>query len=429
MTLITQTKPTRPTKVIQFGGGVFLRGFFDWMLQKANDAGVFCGNTVIVRSRTAGIDPLAAQNFNYTHLSRDGKHSDITLIDCIAGSVNAAQSYEEFLALAENPDTDVIVSNTTESGIEYTPCPRPDSVCPESFPAKLTALLYRRYTCGLGGMLIIPCELIVDNGDVLCDIVLRHAADWALEKDFIRFVRDDCSFRNTLVDRIVSGTPSDPVALGYRDDCLNASEYFHLFVIEGEEDPRLPLRQAGINLLWVPSASDYRTIKVRILNAAHTSMVPLALLCGVETVGECLKNDPIRTHLSGCLSEIVDSLDLDRSVTTAYAKDVLERFANPYIHHKCQAIALNSISKFRVRILPSILAYEKKFGRTPPHLMRAWGKLIAFYKHGTPNDDPVIIAKLRDASVREILADVTLWEQDVSRFTDEVEHDADPSKG
>lgn len=424
----TLEKSKRPTKVIQFGGGVFLRGFFDWMMQKANDAGVYCGNAVIVRSRTPGEDPLASQNFNFTHLARDGSHSDITLVDCVIGSVSAAESYEAFLRLAEDPDTDVIVSNTTEAGIEYKACKRPSCNSPESFPAKLTALLYRRFESGLQGMLILPCELIEHNGDVLKETVLKHAHDWNLGTDFRRFIEEECSFRNTLVDRIVSGRPEGEAEVGYPDSNLNTSEYFHLFVIEGEEDERLPFAKAGMNVRWVPSVTPYRNIKVRILNGAHTSMIPHALLCGVETVGDCLKDDKVRAHLEGCLSEIVDSLDLDRAETEAYANGVLERFANPYIHHKCRSIALNSVSKFRVRVLPSILDYERKFGMTPPHLMRSFGRLIAFYKHGKPNDAPDVTEQLKVSSVREILSDEVLWGEDLSRFTREVELYADPSE-
>ena len=144
-------KQERPVRVLQFGGGVFLRGFVDWMVQKANDAGVYDGNVVIVRSRTRGEDPLAAQNYNYTHVARDGEHTDVTLVDCIAGSADAAGDYEGFLALAELPTVEVIVSNTTEAGIVYEKCPRPTDTCPASYPAKLTALLYRRFTSGGAG--------------------------------------------------------------------------------------------------------------------------------------------------------------------------------------------------------------------------------------------------------------------------------------
>ena len=154
-------KKSRPIRVVQFGGGVFLRCFFDWMLQKANDAGVYDGAAVIVRSRTRGADPLAAQNFQYTHIARDGAHTDVTVVDSIAGSVDAAGDYEAFLRLAEIPTLETVVSNTTEAGIVYEKCSRPMDSCPESFPAKLTALLYRRFSIGGAGLLIVLVIVLV----------------------------------------------------------------------------------------------------------------------------------------------------------------------------------------------------------------------------------------------------------------------------
>lgn len=420
-------KQERPVRVLQFGGGVFLRGFVDWMVQKANDAGAYDGNVVIVRSRTRGEDPLAAQNYNYTHVARDGEHTDVTLVDCIAGSVDAAGDYEGFLALAELPTVEVIVSNTTEAGIVYEKCPRPTDACPASYPAKLTALLYRRFSSGGAGLLILPCELIERGGEILREIVLRHAKDWALGEDFETWVRTACSFRNTLVDRIVSGAPTagDDFCLDYADDLVNTSEYFHLFVIEGEEDARLPLTKIGLNVKWVTSAEDYRTVKVRILNGAHTAMIPYAMLLGLETVGDCLADERTKAHLSGCLEEILTSMDGDAAENRAYADEVLTRFANPYIHHLCRAISLNSVSKFRVRDLPSILAYHKRTGQMPPHLLFAFGMLIRFYKLGTPQDDAGVIEALRTRTVGELLSDVSLWGADLTEYAEEVVKYAD----
>lgn len=425
---ITDKKIKRPIKIIQFGAGVFLRGFFDWMLQKANDEGIYNGNAVVVRSRTGGADPLEAQSYNYTHLARDASHNEVTLVDSIDGSLNALERYEDFLKLAENPDTELIVSNTTEAGITYEECEFPDTACPRSFPAKLTALLYRRYKSGLSPMLIIPCELIESNADVLKSIVLRHAGDWALEAEFFDYI-EKCSFRNTLVDRIVSGAPSEKTELGYEDAFVNTSEYFYLFAIEGEADARLPFDKILSGVKYVPSVKPYREIKVRILNGAHTSMIPFALNRGVETVGECLKNDEVSAHLKACLAEIVDSLDIDRAQTEAYAHDVLERFANPYIHHKCASISLNSVSKFKVRVLPSILSYEGKFGKAPLSLLRSLAELIRFYKNGEPNDSKEATLALKQGTIAQILSNKELWGEDISRFEKEVEAYANSSKG
>ena len=403
----------RPIKVLQFGGGVFLRGFFDWMLAKANACGAYCGNAVIVRAKTRGQDPLAGQNFMYTHVARDGEHSDVTLVDCIEGSIDPTNDYEGFLALAAEPSLEIVVSNTTEAGIVYVPCDRPEGTVPESFPARLAQVLYHRFSAGLSGLLILPCELIEDNGDTLRDIVLRHAADWGLGDDFAAYVKEQCAFRNTLVDRIVSGAPQEAIDLPYEDALVNTSEYFHLFVIEGEEDPRLPFLSAGINIKWVPRLADYRTLKVRILNGAHTSMIPHAMLRGIETVGDCMADAEMRAFLSGCLSEILPTLDFDPEEARSYADETLRRFENPHIRHLCAAISLNSVAKFRVRVLPSIVAYREKFGTVPTHLAASFDYLVSFYQTGTPRDDEAVIASMKRPR-GEILADETLWGMDLT---------------
>jgi tagaturonate reductase len=279
---------------------------------------------------------------------------------------------------------------------------------PTSFPARLTRFLYARHQQGLHGLLILPCELIENNGDTLKEMVLRHATDWQLDASFVTWLNAECSFRNTLVDRIVSGT--DP-----QDDTLNTSEFFHLWCIEGQPDARLPFAFAGINLKWVQDLSFYRTLKVRILNGAHTAMIPFALLQGVKTVGEAMKSEKVRSHLEGCLAEIISSLgEAYEADATPYAKEVLARFSNPYIQHTCAAISLNSVSKFRVRVLPSVLEYHKQFGIYPKNLLYAFAALIHFYRTGTPRDEADAILKLQTLSLKELLKDVTLWGEDLT---------------
>lgn len=404
----------RPLRVLQFGGGVFLRGFFDWMLQKANDCGAFCGDALIVRSRTRGADPLAENHYRYTHIAADATHRDVTEVDCIRGSVCAAKDWNGFLATAENGEIEVVVSNTTERGIEYRPCPYAPDTCPESFPAKLTYWLYRRFTHGGKGVLILPLELIGQNGDTLREYVLRHAADFALPAAFSDWVRGECSFRNTLVDRIVSGTREG-------EPTVNRSEFFHLFVIEGERDPRLPFdRVEGLDVRFVPSVIPYATRKVRLLNGAHTSMIPYALLLHTETVFDCMQNPVLAAHLAACTGEIIVSLGEEREEAERYAADVAARFCNPEIEHRCRAIALSSLAKFRVRVVPSILGYEEKTGKHPVALLKALAKLIVFYRTGTPEDAPEDICRVRELSTEKLLADTALWGADLSRFSGEV---------
>lgn len=422
----------RKEKIIQFGEGGFLRGFVDWMVQIANEKTDFGGSVVVVQPIKNGLcDTLEAQGCVYTHLCRGTEGVDIKKIDSISRTVKPYDDFYAYMALAENDDFRFIVSNTTEAGIAFNGEDKITDTPASSFPGKLTQLLYKRFTLGKGGFVFLPCELIENNGKELKKCILKYCELWGLGKDFECWIENENIFTNTLVDRINTGYPKEEaIDVGFDDKMLNTSEYFHLWAIEGYNGlfNEIPFDKCGLNVILTDELKKYRTIKVRILNGSHTSMIPYALLEGVETVGDCLKNEKMSAHLKACQEEIVDSLDMDRSETEAYAKAVMQRFSNPYIRHLCQSIALNSVSKFKVRVLPSILDYERKFGKTPSALMLSFAKLIDFYKYGTPNDDAVATEKMQNGTVYEILADASLWGQDLSRFAGEVEGYANSSK-
>ena len=409
-----------------------MRGFVDWMVQIANEKTDFNGNVVVVQPIAQGFcDVLSAQGCAYTHLCRGIEGVDVKKIDAISRCVKPYDDFDSYIKLAENPDFRFIVSNTTEAGIAFCESDSLTDRPASSFPGKLTQLLFKRYSLGLGGFVFLPCELIEHNGTELKKCVLQYSKLWRLGDGFETWIENENIFTNTLVDRINTGYPrEEQIDVGFEDKMVNTSEYFHLWVIEGYNGlfNELPLDKCGLNVILTDELKKYRTIKVRILNGSHTSMIPYALLEGVETVGDCLKDEKMSAHLRACQKEIVDSLDMDREETEAYAKAVMERFSNPYIRHMCQSIALNSVSKFKVRVLPSILDYERKFGKTPPTLMLSFAKLIDFYKYGTPNDDPVATKKMQEGTVAQILADVSLWGQDLTRFTNEVEKYANTSK-
>ena len=416
---------SRTEKVIQFGEGGFLRGFVDWMLQSVNENTDFNGSVVVVQPIKDGLcDMLSAQGCVYTHLCRGVEGVDVRKIDVISRCVKPYDDFDSYMALAENKDFRFIVSNTTEAGITYSDSDKLSDRPANTFPGKLTQLLLKRFQLGYGGFVILPCELIDKNGDQLKKCILQYADLWELGAEFKNWIEKENIFCNTLVDRINTGYPKgEAIDLDFDDKMVNTSEYFHLWVIDGYEKlfDEIPFDKCGLNVILTNELERYRTRKVRILNGSHTSMIPYALLSSVETVGECLNNDVISAHLKNCQAEIVDSLDMDRNEALEYANSVMVRFANPYIQHKCQSIALNSVSKFKVRVLPSILEYEKKFGKTPKTLMFSFARLIEFYKKGTPNDDAVATEKLKNGTVREILADATLWGEDLSRFACEVE--------
>ena len=418
-------KTKRTERVIQFGEGGFLRGFCDWMLQIVNEQTDWSGSVVVVQPIERGMcTMLEQQDCMYTHVIRGVEGVDTKQIDVISRCVNPYENYEAYLALAENPDFRFVISNTTESGISYsegdTLADRPQ----KSFPAKVTALLKRRFGLGLPGFVFLPCELIDKNGSTLKQLVLRYAREWNLGAEFEAFVERENVFCNTLVDRINTGFPKgEELNLGYEDNMLNTSEYFHLWVIEGPADKvlELPFDKTELNVIVTDDMTMYRTRKVRILNGAHTAMIPYALLRGVETVGDCMADETMSTFVKSCVyDEIIPTLDLPEKELLSYADSVFERFANPYIRHFCASIALNSVSKFKVRVLPSLLEYINRCGKMPEKLLFSFAQLIAFYKTGEPNDDADVMAFMKTASVEEILGNVTLWDADLSFLSEEI---------
>ena len=414
-------------KIIQFGEGGFLRGFADWMLQIANEKTDFEGKVVVVQPIETGMcDMLTEQNCVYTQVIRGVEGVDTSIIDVISRCVKPYEDFDAYLALAEQPEMRFIVSNTTESGIVFSDEDKITDAPPKSFPAKLTLLLKRRYELSLPGFIFLPCELIDRNGDNLRRCVLKYADLWGLGEGFKRWINEENIFTNTLVDRINTGYPrGEDLGLGYEDNMVNTSEFFHLWVIETDYDldRELPFSKTDLNVIITPDKLEmYRTRKVRILNGAHTSLVPYALLSGLETVKDCLDDPTMSEHLKRCVfDEIIPTLDLPRDELLSYANSVVERFSNPYIKHYLSAIALNSVSKFKVRVLPSILEYIKRFGKMPETLLFAFAKLIEFYKTDMTNDDPAVVEFMKNHNTAEILANESLWGQDLSFLTSEVE--------
>lgn len=421
-------KPVKRTeRVIQFGEGGFLRGFVDWFLQKVNDASDFDGNVVVVQPIERGMcDMLEDQDCLYTHVIRGVEGVEKTVVNVISRCVNPYADFEAYLKLAENPDFRFIVSNTTESGISYREGDLPTDMPPVSFPAKVAVLMKKRFDLGLNGFIFLPCELIDKNGAKLKEIVLKYASEWGYGADFAKWVEEENIFCNTLVDRINTGYPrGEDMGLGYVDNLVNTSEYFHLWVIEGPKAilNEVPFDKVGLNIIVCDNLQMYRTRKVRILNGAHTSLVPYALLSGLETVKDCLDDEVMSTHLKKCIfDEIIPTLDLPKEELIDYANSVVTRFANPYIKHYLTSIALNSVSKFKVRVLPSILEYIKRYNKMPDTLIFSLACLIRFYKEKTElvNDDAEVSAFMRDKSVDEILANTAFWDTDLTFIASEV---------
>lgn len=422
-------KPQRCEKVIQFGEGGFLRGFVDWIIQLTNEKTDFNAGVVIVQPLKNGMcDMLENQNCVYTHVMRGLKNGvptvDKKIIDSVTRTVKPYDNFDEYLKLAENEDFRFVVSNTTEAGITFNAEDKIENAPDVSFPAKVTLLLKKRFELKLNGFIFLPCELIEKNGENLCDCILKYIDLWNLGADFAEWVKDENIFYNTLVDRIVTGYPKDEkIETEFEDNMLNTSELFHLWVIEGPKEitNEFPFDKTDLNIIVTDNLERYRTRKVRILNGAHTSMIPYALLEGIETVGDCMKDEKMSSFVKKCVyDEIIPTLDLPLEELKSYADDVFERFENPFIRHLCASISLNSVSKFKVRVLPSLLEYIKKMNKMPENLCMSFGKLIEFYKNGTPNDDEKIMEFMKNASVAEILANKSYWGEDLSFLEEEV---------
>ena len=391
-----------PVRVLQFGEGNFLRGFVDWMIQRLNVSGRFSGGVLVVQPIATGLaEAVNGQDGLYTLLLRgvqDGRTIDHReLVSSIVGAINPYEEFERFLSAARLPHLSVIVSNTTEAGIVFKPDDRLADRPPASFPGKLTRLLWERFAhCGreaAPGLAIVPCELIERNGDALRTAVRQTARNWQLPDDFIGWLEQSNEFANTLVDRIVTGYPKDEATticrqLGYEDRLLVAGEPFHLWVIEAS--PKLaqlwPFHEIGLNVIFTDDLRPYRDRKVRILNGAHTMTAPAAYLMGLDTVGQCMADEDVRQFMEqGLFEEIIPTLDLPRRELESFAASVLERFSNPHVRHELFSITLNSTSKFRARLVPSILEYARRFGRPPSRLAFATAALALFYRGGEAN--------------------------------------------
>lgn len=419
-------------RVIQFGEGGFLRGFVDYFLYKLNEKEVWEGKVVVVQPIEKGMcDLLSSQNCEYNLYLRGIENGETvnerTHIDVISRCVNPYTEFDAYMELAANPDMRFIISNTTEAGIEYLGTEKFTDRPAKSYPAKLTQLLYKRYELGLPGFILIPCELIDNNAGFLKEYVLKYAELWQLPEGFTKWLNEECDFCNSLVDRIVTGYPRDEAEelwkeIGYQDNCLDTAEIFHLWVIEGHHEDELPFNKAGYNIIWTDDVKPYKKRKVRILNGGHTSMVLGAYLYGLTTVGECLKDETVSAFLKKCIfDEIVPTLG-NTETDVNFGKAVLERFSNPFIKHQLLSIALNSVSKFQVRVLPTILEYKEKYGAYPPALTFSMAALIAFYRTDNANDGEEIMKFMKDASVADIMAREDYWGGDITGMTAMVEN-------
>ncbi len=421
-------------RVLQFGEGNFLRGFVDWMIDRLNKENGGDYGVVLVQPLAMGlIDMINEQDGLYSlylrGLQKGEKVEETRVVDCVTRGINPFADTDAFFECAKNPDLRFIVSNTTEAGIEYKANQDENDFANLTFPGRLTLFMKKRFDEGLNGFILLPCELIDKNGDCLKECVLKYASDWGYGSEFEKWVNEENHFTNTLVDRIVTGYPRDTAkemeeSFGYLDNVIDTAEIFHLWVIEGKKElaEEIPFHKIGLNVLWTDDVTPYKKRKVRILNGAHTMMVLAAHLAGLETVKEAMDDELVYSFMKqGIFEEIIPTLDLPKEELEQFANDVIERFQNPFIKHYLLSIALNSVSKYKVRVLPSVLGYIKEKNCEPKRLVFSLAALIAFYRTEAANDDAGVMEFMKSASTADILAKTEYWGEDLSFLLPSIE--------
>lgn len=390
-------KINRPNKVLQFGEGNFLRAFVDYIIDCSNEAGTFDGNITIIKPIEFGnLDWFNQQDNLYTVILRGVKNGETSvenhIVSSVTKTVDPFSDLETYHQLMENEAYRFIVSNTTEAGIVYSDKDKFEDELPNTFPAKVTKLLYQRFELFGGdinkGFIFLPVELIEKNGDHLKKCILKYIDLWNLSDPFKDWVLNANIFCNTLVDRIVSGYPKaeeDAIwqELGYKDELMVTGEPFGFWAIGSDKieqvEKELTLK-SNVQVVFAKDIEPYKQRKVRILNGAHTSMVLGAYRYGKEIVEECMNDDVIKNYMLSCIyDEIIPTINLDKKELEEFASSVVERFKNPFLNHKLLDISLNSTSKWRARVMPSLIDYYEMNGKIPEKLAFSFALYLAFY--------------------------------------------------
>ncbi len=427
------------TKIVQFGEGNFLRTFVDAYFDHLNRYEGASYEVHIVKPIAFGDIKRFAQQNNRYHIVLRGQSGGVSVeqvcpIDCIASVIDPFSDIEAYFALARDPEVKLIVSNTTEAGICYHESDPFDGFDGITFPAKLTKFLYARFEAGLDGVCLLPVELIDHNADELHACVDAYIARWGLGEAFRTWNNTQNVYCNTLVDRIVSGYPRDEQTrahltelIGEEDLLMSVGEPFGLWAVENK-GPVAEYIKDGVHNIEVVLTDDigyYKKRKVRVLNGSHTNLVPFALLHGCTTVYDAMQNEQTYAFFKEALQQIIPHVSADVSATEAFAAAVEERFFNPYLNHQLWSIALNSLSKWRARVLPTFTDDYHANGRLPTTLATGFACLLYLYQTRTDEvqDEPAYIeAFRRGIDVRACMADASIWGEDLTQYKGFVSH-------
>lgn len=441
---MAETMLPRAIKIVQFGDGVFLRGFIDWMVQRMNDKAGFNGGVCVIKAVAGSFDPAwSLQNQQFTVCLKGIERGRILVapetIAVVDRMVNPHDNFGAFLREADNPDLVCVVSNVPESSFIYSENDRAAGKPAEAYPGKLTQFLRRRFESfsgdGAKGLLILPCELIEANATILKSLVLAYAARWYDDPDFEAWVTNSCRFLDTLVDCIVIGAEEgDKVAhqtqSGARDELMVNCELYHLLTIKGNAslEQILPFAAAGLHVEWVDDLAQARLLKTRILNTSHLFLTLCGIPMGLGNVLECMEHPIIRPALDRLLEqEILPGLKADEEAIEYYRDSVRWRLSNPAINHRLTVLAQFAINKWKTRSLPALLDRIDQDGKMPALLAFSLAALIHRYTCGTSvQDEPRAVAFLSSLSrlvqndtmnaIWSIVHDSALWGESLAKL-------------